>query len=145
MALSRGTIIFLFMTGCSFVTWSNVFTDVVLLLSHRNWGKGHYYPWCLHFKEMTPKFLRKTFLNHKIDQKVSRQKAYLAFRKICIYFKDMIKYFTIKNVLRQILWKKMEREEISSPIFNMVGDLSFLICICLYMSNNLLTRWNVTD
>lgn len=27
----------------------------------------------------------------------------------------------------------------------MVGDLSFLICICLYMSNNLLTRWNVTD
>ena len=57
--------------GGSFETWSKMFTDLGLLPSHRNWEVSRTIS--LHFKEMAPKFLRKTFLDHQSDKRPARK------------------------------------------------------------------------
>lgn len=56
---------------------------------------------CLHFKELVPQNLRKTFLGHKADKK-----AHLVSKSLYVYVKEGKKYNFLKSMLKEkVGWK----------------------------------------
>jgi hypothetical protein len=69
---------FIFVVGNSFTNWSKGPTKIDDTYPPTKTSRQeHYLPWCLHFEEMSPRLLRKTFLGNKAGRKLGASDSHL--------------------------------------------------------------------